>query len=92
MSDNKFSITCPKCGQKFSVTAPVPAVMNDLRCSGVVAPHEKPVRCVGCGQEYGFAAVTGAIDWDIFPLNDQQSEYLRGSKIITPDNGLKVIG
>lgn len=92
MSDNKFPFTCPKCGQKFSIIAPVPGVLNNLRCSVVVAPHEKPVRCVGCGQEYCFAAVTGAIDWEIFPLSEEQSEKLRGGKIITPDNGLKVIG
>lgn len=92
MSDNKFPFTCPPCGQKFTITAPIPGVMNDLRCSVVVAPHEKPVRCIGCGQEYAFAAVTAAIDWQVFPLTNAQSEMLRGTKIITPDNGLKVIG
>lgn len=92
MTDNKFPFACLKCGQRFSITAPTPGVMNDLRCSVVVAPHERPVRCVGCGQEYAFAAVTAAIDWQVFPLNEQQSEMLRGTKLITPDNGLKVIG
>lgn len=43
-------------------------------------------------REYAFAAVTAAIDWQVFPLTEQQSEMLRGSKIITPDKEVKVIG
>ena len=53
---NKFPLTCAKCGQRFRVEAPIPGVTNDLRFSAAVAPHEKPIRCLNCGQEYQFVA------------------------------------
>ena len=93
MSENKHPFTCPKCGQRFSITAPIPGVLNDLRCSVVVAWHEKPIRCIGCGQEYTFVAQTAAIDWNVIPLTEQQSELLRGSKLVKPNGSeLSLIG
>jgi hypothetical protein len=85
MSDsNKFPFTCPKCSQRFSVTPPDPGVLNDLRASVVIAPHEKPIRCFKCGQEYCFIATAAQVSWAIQPLTEEQSELLRGSKIIPP--------
>lgn len=90
MSDNKFPFTCPKCGQRFSVTPPDPGVLNDLRASVVIAPHEKPIRCMNCGQEYCFVATAAQVSWAIQPLTDQQSEMLRGSKLIVPEPTLSI--
>lgn len=89
--DNKFPFTCPKCSQRFSISAPVPGVLNELRVSLAVAPHEKPIRCMNCGQEYMFVAAAAQISWNIMPLSDEQSELLRGSKLIVPDKSLSVI-
>lgn len=64
--------------------------MNELRAAVVIAPHEKPIRCVNCGQEYMFLATAAQIQWSIAPLSDEQSEMLRGSKLIVPESTLAI--
>lgn len=84
MSESKFPFTCPKCSQRFSITAPTPNVMNSLQVSVAAASHEKPILCIKCGQEYQFIVSNAQFNWSVVPLTEEQAELLRGGKIITP--------
>lgn len=81
--NNKTVITCPHCKQRFSVTMPQASIFNDLRIATLVAPHEKPIRCI-CGK-YSIPVLAGAeMTWQISPITDEQAATLTDSSIIIP--------
>lgn len=81
--DNKATIDCPSCKQRFSTPMPKTGVMNDLRCSVAFGTHEKPVRCI-CGKYSVFVATSAEIAWAVIPISDEQAAQLQDSSIIVP--------
>lgn len=91
VEDNKFTIDCPHCGQRFSVTIPKGETVNTGRFSAVVVTHEKPIRCI-CGGSCVLGIQGHRLAWAIMPISEQQAAQLDGSKIITLPEGVGLIG
>ena len=89
--DNKFTIDCPHCGQRFSVTVPKAELWNTGKLSAVAVTHEKPVKCI-CGGACVLAIQGAQISWAIVPITEQQATKLDGSQIIVPPEGVRLIG
>lgn len=87
--DNRMTVTCPHCNQRFSIPIPHTAVFNDIRSSSAVAAHEKPIRCI-CGKYSAPVIVSLQISWNVLPLTDEQAAALEPSRIVVPDKTLNL--
>lgn len=87
--NNKIVIDCPFCKQRFRVTMPTSSQFNDLKVSGAIASHEKPVRCI-CGKKFVFAIGRIQIQWTLVPITEEQAGLLEESKLVLPPPGIKI--
>lgn len=85
--NDKFTINCPHCGQRFSVTVPKTEVINTPKVSIAVTTHDKPVRCI-CGGSCVVVIQTIQTAWGIVPLTEEQVAKITDSKIIVPPMSL----
>ena len=83
--DNKVKIACP-CGQVFSVKMPEGERVNTLRVSQFVAAHERPVKCLACGQLFVLGIHSVLVRWEAAPLSPEQvaAAGLEESRILKP--------
>lgn len=88
-SDNRMTITCPHCNQRFSVDIPPTSIFNDIRSSSTVSPHEKPVKCI-CGKYSAAVIVSVQINWNVLPITDEQAAALEPKRIVVPDRPLNL--
>lgn len=90
MSNNgneKQTVDCPLCKQRFSIKLPVPdQPVNMLKWSSVVATHEKPVRCPNakCAKYFVHVVVQAQLAWALTAITDEQAATLVESTIVIP--------
>lgn len=89
--NNKLTLDCPHCKQRFSVPVPKLERVNTGRASIVVVTHEKPIRCV-CAGAIVLAIEAAQLAWVAMPITDQQAAQIEGSNIIKPPEGIRLIG
>jgi hypothetical protein len=86
---NKAQITCPKCGQVFSASPPVPEEpMNALKFTTVIALHTKPIKCGNSRCDGAFIWVAGTVQvaWNILPITPEQADSMSESRLVLPSN------
>lgn len=86
MSNNgeqpRIPITCPVCQQSFSAKMPLGDIVNTLRSSGIIAPHERLTKCI-CGQAFLLGVTTAQLAWAWQPVGDDVVQEVEGSRVIT---------
>lgn len=82
--NNQLTIDCPHCQQRFSVKQPAVDLLNTPRSSLIAVAHEKPIRCVNCGQFSVVAIGQYQIAWSIVSITEEQAAQLNGTSIIVP--------
>jgi hypothetical protein len=88
--NNKLTIDCPHCNQRFSVIVSKTEIFNSAKVSMAVTTHEKPIKCI-CGGSCVLVAQQIQTAWGIVPLTEQQVAALEGSPIILPPLGARLI-
>lgn len=88
--NNKFTLDCPHCKQRFSVPTPQTEILNTPKVSMAVTTHEKPIKCI-CGGSCVFVIQNFQAAWGIVPLTEQQAQALEGSTIIVPPPGARLV-
>jgi len=87
---NKMPLTCGRCGQAWSMDAPVMEISNTLRCSVVPVAHQPLVRCPNnkCRQPYLLGIQQAQVAFFCNAVADDVVEQMEGSKIVKPTLGL----
>lgn len=83
---NPQGVQCLKCAKVFTVLPVVPEVVNELRFSMIIWPHERTQSCPHCGQHYAMQiqALKGIVSaW--IPVQTPNT-----GRVITPPSGLVV--
>lgn len=84
MADEKIPIKCEVCGQSFSAKMPDGEIINNLRFSGLIAPHERLVKCI-CGTPYLLILAGVQVSWNAMQVVDSEIiAQMEGTRILQP--------
>lgn len=84
--DNKATIDCPACQQRFSAEMPTAITVNTPTFSQIIAVHSKVIRCPNskCAQPMVFALAGGQLQWMPSVITEEVAHQVTGSKLIAP--------
>jgi transcription elongation factor Elf1 len=82
--NNKHTIDCTACQQRFSAKMPKIEILNGGHSSVITGVHEQTVKCPKCGQAFLWCITSASrISWGVTPIAEEYRRRLEGTDIIT---------